>query len=161
MDLGNFDRQARSESQKVVAEATETIRSAALATYSALQAHALQTGGGGSPVASGRTAASLRLDINKIDYSAEPADPNYHYPAGKGPRPLPPRTIRNRAISRVSAKLRTFKLGDTIYISNSVPYIRRIEIGGHSWQTPDGVFGPTVRLVMARFRNVRIRVDRV
>lgn len=159
MDVGQFDRDARRAAERVVAEGTEAIRSMALQLFSDLQAEALRAGGGfGSPVASGRLASSMRLAINAIDYSTAPADPNYRYPAGKGPRPLPPRTIRNQAISRMAARLRTFRLGDTIYVSNSVPYIRRIEIGGHSWQTPGGVFDPTVRRFLARFSDVRLRV---
>lgn len=160
--VGNFDRQAREASRQVIAEATETIRAAALELYSELTTARRDAGGAfGSPVASGRYVASTRLGINQIDSSVEPRDPNYRYPPGRGPRALPPRTIRNRAISSVAARLRTFKLGDTIYVSNSLPYSRRIEIGGHSWQTPDGVFGPTVRNVQRKFANVRVRVDHV
>lgn len=158
MNLGNFDRQARAESLRVVAEGTEAIRSFALEMYSEVQRDV--DDGGGSPVASGRLAASTRLEINAIDSSVEPEDPSYVYPPGKGPRPLPPRTIRNRAISRVAAKLRTFRLGDTIYVSNSVPYIRKIEVGGHSWQTPDGIYEQTVRRLVRRFRNATVRVFR-
>lgn len=146
MNPDNFDRQARLEAQRVVHEAEEAIRSFALMAYSDLQAPALENGGSfGSPIASGRLAASMRVGLNAIDHSIEPADPNYEYHG--------PRTIRNRAISRVAALLRRFRIGDTIYISNSVPYIRRIEIGRHSWQTPEGVFEPTFRRLLARFRH--------
>lgn len=158
MDLGQFDRTARASNRAVVKEATEAMRAVALTLYSDLQAPVLDAGTHGSPVASGRLAASMRLEINGIDETHEPADPSYVYPPGSGPRTLPPRTIRNRAISRVSAKLRTFKLGDSIYISNSVPYIRKIELGGHSWQTPDGVFSRTVRVTVRRFANLNLRV---
>lgn len=159
MDLGNFDRQAKRTSEQVVGEAKETIISAALALYSELQKPALD--GGSAPVASGRYASSLRVSLNKIDTSVAPADPGYKYPPGKGPRALPPRTIKNDPISRIASLLRTFKLGDTIYISDAVPYVRRIEIGRHSWQAPDGVFGPAVRKILQKFRNVNIRVNRV
>lgn len=158
MNLSQFDRDAQAAARLVVAEGAEMIRSAALQLYKDVQTEARSVGGGfGSPVASGRFAASVRLEINGIDTSAEPADPNYDYPAGSGPRELPPRTIRNRPISATAAKLRGFRLGDRIFVSNSVPYARRIEIGRHSWQTPDGVFDPTVRDWLRRFSGARIR----
>jgi hypothetical protein len=158
VNLGNFDRQAREESRRVVHEAEETIRSFATQAYSDLQAPALENGGAfGSPVASGRFAASMRLEINQIDHTTEPADPEYRY--GKPP---PARTLRNRPISQIVAKLRRFRIGDTIYISNSVPYVRKIEIGRHSWQTPEGVFEPTFRRLIARFKHTvaGLRVSR-
>ena len=149
MNPAQFDRQARIEAQRVVHEAEETIRSFALEAYSDLQSPALENGGGyGAPVASGRLASSMRLGLNAIDHTTAAADPAYEYG-----RPPPPRTIRNQPISRVAALLRRFRIGDTIYLSNSVPYIRRIEVGRHSWQTPEGVFEPTFRRLIARFRN--------
>jgi hypothetical protein len=160
-NVANFDRQSRDAARKVVAEAEEAIRSMALELFSDLRTDAKSAGGHGAPVASGRLAASMRLEINAIDRSREAADPNYRYPNGSGARPLPPRTIANPGISRTSAKLRRFRIGDTIYVSNTVPYIRRIEDERFSWQTPDGVFGPTVRNIQRKFRNIRLRVRRV
>lgn len=150
----NFERDMRREQVRVVTEATEAIRSVALALYSDLQVDAKTVAGYGSPVASGRYASSIRVGINRIDPTTAPRDPSYKYQ-----RPLRPRTIRNQPVSRIAALLRTWRLGDTIYISNSVPYARRIELGRHSWQTPDGVFGPTVRRILTKFRNARITVN--
>lgn len=158
---GNFDEASRREQRRVVAESTEFFRGFTQELYAELVKDAKDGGPGGSPVASGRFAASMRVGVNEIDTSTAPADPEYKYPPGSGPRPLPPRTIRNVPASQVSAKLRRFKLGDRIYLSNSAPYSRRIETGRWSWQTPDGVFGPTVRAVSARFSNVRLKVRNV
>lgn len=157
----NFDRQSRQAYRTVVAESEEAIRAIALELFSDLRTDAKTVAGYGAPIASGRLAASMRLSINSIDRSNEPADPDYRYPAGSGPRPLPPRTIANPGISRTSATLRRYRLGDTVYVSNTVPYIRRIENRRHSWQTPDGVFGPTVRNIQRKFRNIRLRVRNV
>lgn len=155
-NLGNFDRQAAEASRRVVQEAEEAFRGVALSAYHDLQTPALEAPGPfGAPVASGRLASSMRLGINAIDHSTAPADPDYNYAI-----PLPPRTIPNNPISRVSAALRRFRLGDTIYLSNSVPSIRRIEIGRHSWQTPDGVFERTFRKVVAQFANLQLRINR-
>lgn len=163
MNVNDFDRQARQAEQQVVGEAKETIIAAALDLYQTVSRDTNNSRGGltGSPVASGRFASSTRVSINSIDSSVAKADPNYRYPLGKGPRPLPPRTIPNQPVSRVAALLRTFKLGDTIWVSNSLPYSRRIEVGRHSWQTPDGVFSVAVRAVLKRFADVKIRVENV
>lgn len=160
MSAANFDAGTRRIHAEVVAESTEAIRAAALDFYYELQRDA-KISGTGSPIASGRYVASMRVSVNHIDHSSEPADPKYKYPPGRGPRPLPARTIANRPISRVSAGLRTFRLGDTIYVTNSVPYVRRIERSRHSWQAPDGVFGPVARLVWRRFANLALRVRNV
>jgi len=162
LNVNDFDKQARRAQERVVLEAKEAITSVALDAYHSLQAPAHEAGEGGSPVASGRYTASMRVELNRIDPSAEPEDEGYDYPPAEvhkyNPRNLPRRTIANRPISRIAAKLRGFRLGDTIYISNSVPYVRRIEVGRHSWQTPDGVFEVTVRAVVARFRHARVRI---
>jgi hypothetical protein len=160
MNVDQFNMATRVAERAVVSKGAEMIRAVALELYSSLQTDARTVGGGwGSPVASGRLASSMRLGINQVDTSYEPEDTNYEYPDGKGERELPPRTIPNVPISRIAAQLREFKLGDTIYISNSVPYIRKIEIGGHSWQTPDGVFNPTVREIMRKFDGVAVGVS--
>jgi hypothetical protein len=154
--LDMFSGQLKQQEQQLVANAGESVRALAIQAYHDLQAEAKATGTG-SPVASGRLASSMRLSIGRIDSGTAAADPNYKYPPGKGRRPLPARTIANGPISSVSLALRAFRLGQIIYITNSVPYIRRIEVGGHSWQTPGGVFGPTMRKVMTQFRNLNLR----
>lgn len=159
INMSQFDKDARAAAERVTSRTSTAITSAAQLLMSELTKHALKDGTG-SPIASGRYVSSIRVAINDVDTSTEPADKDYRYPPGRGLRALPPRTIPNRQnAQKVAALLRRFKLGDSIYISNSVPYARRIEIGGHSWQAPGGVFTPTVRAVLARLRNVNIKVQ--
>lgn len=163
MSLANFQKALRDGERKMVAESTEAIRSIGQELFSSLSTRAADSGGqGGSPVASGRYVASMRLGINAIDTSADAGDSAYDYPSAEKHQyqvgNLPGRTRRSVAAGRIAAKLRTFKLGDVILISNSVPYARRIEQDGHSWQTPSGVFEVTVRAVARKFRNARLRV---
>jgi len=165
MNTDNFDKQARAAERKVVLQATEAIRAMALELAADLVERAAdRSEPGGSPVASGRYAASMRVSLDTIDSSTAPEDKNYRYPPASvhnhNPNNLPGRTRANVPISRVSALLRTFKLGQTIWFSNSVPYSRRIENARHSWQTPQGVFERTVRHVAGRFREIKIRVFR-
>ena len=44
----------------------------------------------------------------------------------------------------------TVKVGEVNYLSNNVPYIRRLEFEGHSKQAPDGM----VRISLERFGNI-------
>lgn len=158
IDMSQFDKTARAAEQRVVAQARVTIVGAAQYLFRALQ-NDVKTAGIGSPIASGRYVASLRMSLNATDTSSEPADHNYHYPGGKGPRPLPTRTISNKqTAARISALLQGFKLGDSIIVSQSVPYSRKIEVGGHSWQAPGGVFAPTARATVTKFNGVNIKV---
>lgn len=160
MSVALFMAAARKAEREFIAHVTEGVRALALDAYSTLQRD-VKRYGVGAPVASGRYAASMRLSLNAIDHSHAPADPNYRYPPGRGARALPPRTIPNVAIAQVAARLRLYSLGQTIYISNSVPYVRRIEVGGHSWQAPGGAFGPSLAVVQARHANGFARVTRV
>lgn len=113
----------------------------------------------GSPVASGRFAASWRVALNAPDPSVADADPSYRYPKPAKHKydanNLPRRTIPNRPISSIEGVMRRYKLGDTIFFSNNVPYFRKIEVGGHSWQTPRGVLEPTLRVIRRRFSGGR------
>lgn len=157
-----FAAQVSKGEAKIVAEHTETIRSIGLQAYRDLTQRAWDVGRAfGSPVASGRFAASMRLSLNQLDKSVAPEDKAYRYPTPekhkRNANNLPGRTIRNLPLSQISLVLRRFKLGDTIYISNSVPYVRRIEVGGHSWQTPGGVFAPTIRKIAKQFARVKVR----
>lgn len=154
-----FERQARREQAQIVAEAVEAHRAVSLTLYKALIGRAWDNGGQwGSPVASGRYVASMRVSLNALDTSTAPADPSYRYPSreqhGGNADALPKRTVRNPPISAVAATLRGFRLGDTIYVSNAVPYVRRIEIAGHSWQAPGGVFEPTTAKIVVQFRDL-------
>ena len=162
MNPKNFDRQARKAELRVVAEAKGAITAIADELAAELVDRAWdRSEPGGSPVASGRYAGSMRVSLNSIDRSTEPEDGAYVYPSPDVHKynadNLPPRTIRNVARSRISVLWRQFKLGDTIWFSNSVPYARKIESNGHSWQTREGVFVVTVRTVAAKFEGIKLR----
>lgn len=162
-DTRNFNKAMADAGLRVITEAQESIRSMAQEFYAdVVERSADRSEPGGSPVASGRFAASWRVGLNSLDTSVAAKDPNYRYPSPDvhkyNPNNLPTRTRRNVAASAIAAKLRTFKLGDTIYISNALPYARRIEAAAWSWQTPQGVLEVTARQIVRKFRYARLRV---
>lgn len=159
INMGQFDKDAKAAAERVVAEAKGVMTGAAQLLMSELTKPALQNGTG-SPIASGRYVSSMRMALNEVDTSTEPPAKGYRYPPGRGPRALPPRAINlTQNPQKAAILLARFKLGDRIIISDSVPYVRKIEVGGHSWQAPGGVFTPTVRAVIARLRNVKVGVS--
>lgn len=92
-----------------------------------------------SPVDEGRFRGNNNLALNRVDSKTD-------YPDEKSQGGAP--------VSRALARLKDFKMGDTIIISNSLPYARVIEYGeypgdgekttgGYSNQAPAGVYGVT------------------
>jgi hypothetical protein len=55
-----------------------------------------------------------------------------------------------RAIADAAVKVEESKLGDALWLSNSLPYIHRLEYDGWSMQAPAGM----VRINMARVRRL-------
>lgn len=87
-----------------------------------------------SPVDTGRFRASWRIGVNEADTSVSP--PRKRRSAKQG---APPTAGEG---GRAGAKIDEAKFGDTIIISNNLPYARPLELG-HSGQAPQGIVGPT------------------
>lgn len=77
-----------------------------------------------SPVLTGRYRASHRMSVNAPDLSFEPP--------GEYEDPTP------------NVKLPDAKIGDTIYLTNNLPYAQPIE-DGYSSKAPKGVYSQTFR----------------
>ncbi|HEX4918048.1 MAG TPA: hypothetical protein VFV43_09150 [Limnobacter sp.] len=108
-----------------------------------------------SPVDEGRFRGNNNLAVNKIDGAEYPAD-----------------TSGVATIARAAGALASFKMGDTINITNSLPYARVIEYGefgkppgsangdkttnGFSNQAPAGVYGVTA-LSFAQYLNAEVK----
>lgn len=108
-----------------------------------------------SPVDEGRFRGNNNLAVNRIDETEYPDDKS-----GAG------------AIARGASALAAFKMGDTINITNSLPYARVIEYGeygkppgsangdkttnGFSSQAPAGVYGVTA-VSFANFLSAEVR----
>lgn len=134
--------------RKVVGQATEFFKAVALDAWQKITANSLKVGiAYGSPVLTGRYYNSHRISINGVDTSFEPADPA-RFDAEEPARGLP--------ISIAAAALRPVKLGDTVYISNSVPYARKIEEGHSKFKAPEGVYEVSADAVRAKFKNAKI-----
>ena len=101
-----------------------------------------------SPVKHGRFRASHRIGINKVDGSVEPP-PQPNAPVISQIAGTPP---SGKEMAYAVGQLSKVKWGDTIHITNNLPYAKKLE-GGSSAQTnhrPDGIYGATFQELAAK-----------
>lgn len=96
-----------------------------------------------SPVLTGRYRGSHRISVNRVDTS---------FLSGVGPRDVaahgqPPTGFE---IATALQRLADFRFGDTIHISNNLPYALPLE-RGHSRQAPAGVYALAFLIMVANF----------
>jgi len=106
-----------------------------------------------SPVRTGRFRASNRISLNVPDLSVAPETSTIvgNAPFAGGPQ-------LNQAVSILGPA----DGGDTIFITNALPYAKKLEDGG-SAQTnrqPDGIYGATIQELRASFAQVLRRILR-
>lgn len=138
-NVGDFERDLeRAYAQKIIPKFLEFHKSVVLRAYQLIIRDSRDVGlAHGSPVWSGRFRASHNVSIGVVD--GDVASPN---PAAQFVRwPTPPDTILNaKGVAYVSAVLSKLRPFDIVYISNSLPYARKIEAGGFSLKAPNGVY---------------------
>jgi hypothetical protein len=76
----------------------------------------------------------------------------------------------NATVSKATAKSAGFKAGDTIYLANNLPYIRKLEeggygdgpktVGGFSRQAPAGMVTLTVQEFAAVVKSIGVEISR-
>tara|TARA_R100001460_G_scaffold27881_11_gene55958 strand:+ start:4754 stop:5197 length:444 start_codon:yes stop_codon:yes gene_type:complete len=105
---------------------------------------------GRSPVDTGRFRASHRVSVNTVDTSVEPKRENASSAAGS------PRPVSQSDTSRIQGKLSRAKFGDTIHITNSLPYAKPLEDGSSAQNNnqPDGIYGATFAELAAKLDSV-------
>lgn len=95
----------------------------------------------GSPVMDGSFRNSNLITINH---------PTYHYIEGEGN--LAPRgSLDQKAFNRGLQQILKVKLGDAVYLTNALPYARKIE-NGHSQQSPEGVYALAFQAVSSKYK---------
>lgn len=131
--------------KKVVQKVVELQKAVAVTAWQYITANTAFTAlAYGSPVLSGRYYTSHTVSINNIDTNVRAPNPAGADDPYKG---LP--------ISMASQKLFSLKLGDTVFIANSLDYARKLEGGWSRLKAPEGIYGVSVEAVIAKFRNVR------
>jgi hypothetical protein len=65
-------------------------------------------------------------------------------------------TSEGGVLMELQADIAKFKIGETLFMTNPLPYATAIEYG-HSSQAPDGVYRPAVRRLI-KFLNTELKV---
>ena len=100
-----------------------------------------------SPVDTGRLRGNWNVGINAVNTN--------EYPASK---------TGDSSNARAISALAKFKVGDTIWITNNLPYVKKLEyglygngaktIGGYSMQAPRGFIRITFKEVQSAFDSI-------
>jgi hypothetical protein len=137
---------------KIIGQAKEFAKSVAISAFRDISATANEAGGVfGSPLWSGRFRASNNISVGSPDFSVLPPNPS----AKNHPTPVAS-PYKSNINADATPALQSFKLGDTIYIANGLPYARRIEFDGWSAQVPNGVFKVAKERVRAKYKDVKL-----
>jgi hypothetical protein len=104
-----------------------------------------------SPVDTGRLRGNWNVGINSVNTTEYPEDRS-----------------GGQADTRALGALSKFKVGDTIWITNNLPYVAKLEyglygngaktVGGYSKQAPQGFIRITYLEVMGAFENIGNKV---
>ena len=134
--------------EKVIKTSTEFVKRVVVEVWRTIIANAASTGFQfGSPVLTGQYYTGHRIAINRIDTSVSTPNPG----GAKSPRGGLP-------LSRAQITLASFKLGDTVFISNSLPYAKKLEDGFSRFKTPEGIYKVAAELIKTRFKNIKVVV---
>ena len=110
-----------------------------------------------SPVDTGRFRGSWQIGINRVDPSViGGGKEGFDLTEQAGPvKTTTGAPITGEETTRALSRLATAKLGDTIYVSNNLPYARPLE-NGHSKQAPgpNAILGRTVAEIESEIRNL-------
>jgi hypothetical protein len=115
--------------KKVVGRTTEIYKAVVLELYKRITANSLQDGlAYGSPVLTGRYYASHTVARGRIDTNVREPNPD----GDETPYPGLP-------LTNAAAALFSFRLGETSYIANSLPYAQMLEEGHSKFKAPEGL----------------------
>lgn len=104
----------------------------------------------GSPVWTNRFGASHRIAVGAVDGSSLPPHP-------EKPRwpDEPDSPYKSPALAEASIKLTALRPFEKIFISNSLPYARRLE-QGYSKKAPEGIYNITADRMIARYAYTKL-----
>jgi len=128
--MSNFNKDLDIAFQKkVVNKTNEFVKRLTLDLYRTITANSAKVGFSfGSPVLTGQYYTNHNISLNSISQTTS---------SKRGTAESP---LSGLSLSNAQLTLRSFKLGDTIFISNAVSYARLIEAGWSTMKAPQGVY---------------------
>src|SRR5688572_6153511 len=128
--------------KKVIGQTTEIYKAVVLELYKRISANSLHVGiAYGSPVLAGRYYASHAITRGRIDITVREPNP-------EGEENLYP----GLPLTHAAAALIGFKLGETTYIANSLPYAQILEEGHSKVKAPEGIYRVAAEQVAQKFK---------
>ena len=151
-----FERELMRKKEETVQKFVQLHRSIALDAFRMIAADTLQTGFQyGSPIWSGRYRSNHNISVGNPDFTIKPPNPETVGP-GATRWPDQPETVLNaQPVAQAAVVLNALKPFDVAYITNPLPYARRIETGW-SQLAPEGVYEVTAQAVQAKYQNVTL-----
>lgn len=145
-DLDDFIRKIDQAQVLVIQKTAAALKGVAIRFFSLVSADSRAVGlKYGSPVLSGRYYTSHRIAINSLDASTAPVNPEGEDDPYRGLAP-----------SEASRILQNVKLGDSVTISNSLPYAKRIEEGWSKYKAPEGVYQVSADYLLQQYRSAGV-----
>jgi len=135
----SFNADIKKFAQAIDVDVEAAVRNIAFIAYNGLTKK--------TPVDTGRARANWNIGINKIDTSTTKAKKDSE--GNHVDSSTPPSSPR--------AKEASIKPGDgnnVIYITNSLPYIGKLEGGDHSKQAPNGMVAVTINEIRSHIQDV-------
>ena len=123
--------------KKITKRVEDRVRKTAIDVWSTVNT-ATTSGGGGSPVLTSRYIKSHRINTGAVDTSVHPV-----LSGGTGGL-APDPGFKGQSVGIAENEMKAFKLGQNVFITDSVPYAGILERGG-SRKTPQGIYGPAVQ----------------
>tara|TARA_R110000787_G_scaffold6179_10_gene21989 strand:+ start:229 stop:633 length:405 start_codon:yes stop_codon:yes gene_type:complete len=133
--VGSFEADVNKFQRKTVGKMDQIVRKVALELFTRIIYK--------TPVDTGRARANWQVSIGT------PAAGTVEIDDKSG----------NATVSQATAKSAGFKAGDTIYLANNLPYIRRLE-EGYSQQAPAGMVALTVQEFAAVAKSIGVEISR-
>jgi hypothetical protein len=129
--------------QQVVGRTTELYKAVVLELDTRITANSLQVSiAYGSPVLTGRYYASHTVARGRIDTTVREPNPD----GDESPYPGLP-------LTNAAAALTGFRLGETTYIANSLPYAQALEEGHSRFKAPEGIYAVAAEQVAQQFKG--------
>jgi len=146
LDTEKLKRSTEETKKEILLKANEFIKSMAIDSWRFVTANSLNTGiSFGSPVLSGQYYTNHRISVGTVNQ-----DVNYLA------NPDPDQPVSGLPLTIARGALASFKLGDRIFIANSLPYAQRIEDGWSRLKAPEGVYSVAADRISAKYSGKRI-----
>ena len=141
IDINKLKSSTEAAKKDLLLQSQEFVKAVTIDAWRFITANSLSVGiQFGSPVLTGQYYTNHRIRVNGIDTSVT-------YLAN----PDPDKPVAGLPLTKAVLELTKFKLGDSITISNSLPYAQRLEEGWSKFKAPEGIYQIAVDRINVKY----------